>query len=59
MPTNTPITTTDTVVPRVRLGLVLWLAGMLGVVTITVTVLPRSQAANNLAAFLRKQGEGS
>ncbi len=32
---------TDTVgVPRVRLGLLMWLAGMLGVVVITVTVLP-------------------
>lgn len=36
-------TTTDhsAPVPRLRLGLLLWLAGMLGVVVITVTVLPQ------------------
>ncbi len=31
----------DASIPRLRLGLILWLAGMLGVVVITVTVLPR------------------
>lgn len=36
------MTTTDTAdVPRLRLSLLLWLAGMLGVVVITVTVLPQ------------------
>lgn len=36
------MTTTDTaVVPRLRLGLLLWLAGALGVVVMTVTVLPQ------------------
>jgi membrane protease YdiL (CAAX protease family) len=34
--------TNDSVVmPRLRLGLLLWLAGMLGVVVVTVTVLPQ------------------
>jgi hypothetical protein len=27
--------------PRLRLGVLLWLAGMLGVVVVTVTVLPQ------------------
>jgi membrane protease YdiL (CAAX protease family) len=36
------MTTTDTAeVPRLRLGLLLWLTGMLGVVVLTVTVLPQ------------------
>ncbi len=36
------MTTTDTArVPRLRLGLLLWLAGMLGAVVMTVTVLPQ------------------
>ncbi|GBC82972.1 hypothetical protein HRbin10_02110 [bacterium HR10] len=35
------MTTNDTAgIPRLRLGLLLWLAGMPGVVVITVTVLP-------------------
>jgi membrane protease YdiL (CAAX protease family) len=39
---NAPMMTTDTPeVPRLRLGLLLWLAGMLGVIVITVTVLPQ------------------
>ena len=39
---NTPMTMIDTAeVPRLRLSLLLWLAGMLGVVVITVTVLPQ------------------
>lgn len=42
IPLNMPMTMTDTVVvPRLRLGLLLWLAGMLGVVVITVMVLPQ------------------
>jgi membrane protease YdiL (CAAX protease family) len=42
MPQDTPMTTTDSAeLPRLRLGLLLWLAGMLGVVVITVTVLPQ------------------
>ena len=52
MPINTPTTTTDTVVPRFRLALVLWLAGMLGVVAITVTVLPQMLAEVPLPAPL-------
>ncbi len=36
------MTTTDTArVPRLRLGLFLWLAGMLGAVVMTVTILPQ------------------
>jgi hypothetical protein len=36
------MTTTDTAqVPRLRLGLLLWLAGMLGAVVMTVTMLPQ------------------
>ncbi len=35
------MTTDAAVVPRFRLGLLLWVAGMLGVVVITVTVLPQ------------------
>jgi membrane protease YdiL (CAAX protease family) len=42
MPQVTPMTTNDsTKIPRLRLGLLLWLAGMLGVVVVTVTVLPQ------------------
>src|SRR5687767_11499322 len=42
MSQDTPMTTDDsTKVPRLRLSLLLWLAGMLGVVVITVTVLPQ------------------
>lgn len=45
------MTTTATAVPsRFRLGLVLWLAGMLGVVVITTTVLPQLLAATVLPA---------
>ncbi len=39
-------------VPRLRLGLLLWLAGMLGVVTLTVTVLPEMLRQVNLPAPL-------
>lgn len=35
------MTTNATEVPRLRLGLLLWVAGMLGVVVVTVTVLPQ------------------
>ena len=39
---NTPMLTTNTVQPpRFRLGLLLWLAGMLGAVVLTFTVLPQ------------------
>jgi hypothetical protein len=42
MPQDTPMTPNDTDgIPRLRLSLLLWLAGMLGVVVITVTVLPQ------------------
>jgi membrane protease YdiL (CAAX protease family) len=42
MPQNAPMTTNDSPeIPRLRLGLLLWLAGMLGVVVITVTALPQ------------------
>ena len=42
MPLNTPITMPDpTAVPRLRFGLVLWVAGILGVVAITAMVLPQ------------------
>lgn len=37
-----PMTNNDSAaMPRLRLGSILWLAGMLGVVVVTVTVLPR------------------
>ena len=39
-------------VPRLRLGLALWLAGMLGVVVVTTTVLPRLLADLELPAPL-------
>jgi hypothetical protein len=39
---NTPVTMTDTAaVPRLRFALLLWLAGIPGVVAITATVLPQ------------------
>src|ERR1700674_2743064 len=42
MPEDTPMTPNDTDgIPRLRLSLLLWLAGMLGVVVITVTLLPQ------------------
>lgn len=41
MPLNTPVMTENAAVPRLRFGLLLWLAGMLGVVVITATVLPQ------------------
>jgi hypothetical protein len=41
MPLATPMTTDTAAVPRLRLGLLLWLAGLPGVVAITGTVLPR------------------
>lgn len=42
MPLNTLITMTDpTAIPKLRFGLVLWVAGMLGVVAITAMVLPQ------------------
>jgi membrane protease YdiL (CAAX protease family) len=42
MPQDTPMTPNDTDrIPRLRLSLLLWLAGMLGVVVITVAVLPQ------------------
>jgi len=51
MPISTPMTTTDaTAIPRFRLGVLLWLAGMLGVVIITTTVLPQLMATVALPA---------
>ena len=41
-----------TEVPRLRLGLVLWLSGMLGAVVITVTVLPQLLSDEELPAPL-------
>ena len=42
MPLNTPMTMTETAaVPRLRFGVLLWIAGILGVVVITATVLPQ------------------
>src|SRR2546426_10846278 len=42
MQQDTPMMPNDTArIPRLRLSLLLWLAGMLGVVVITVTVLPQ------------------
>ena len=35
-------------VPRLRLGLLLWAAGMLGVVAVTVTLLPGMLEGQNL-----------
>jgi hypothetical protein len=43
----------DPTVPRLRLGLLLWTAGMLGVIAITLLVLPQLLA--NLPATLRGQ----
>jgi hypothetical protein len=41
MPQDAPMTTNDPAeIPRLRLSLLLWLAGMLGVVVIVVAVLP-------------------
>jgi membrane protease YdiL (CAAX protease family) len=53
MPPNTPVTMTDTAaVPARRFGLLLWVAGILGVVVITVTVLPQLLAQETLPAPL-------
>lgn len=46
------MTTNSVEVPRLRLGLLLWLAGMLGVVVITATVLPQLLAEVTLPAPL-------
>lgn len=50
---NTPITMTDTAaVPGRRFGLLLWVAGMLGVVVVTATVLPQLSGQVTLPAPL-------
>ena len=46
------LTTKTTVLPRLRLGLLLWLVGMLGVVVIAFTVLPSLLSETNLPAPL-------
>lgn len=47
------MTTNDTAkIPRIRLGLLLWLAGMLGAGVVTVTVLPQLLAEVSLPAPL-------
>ncbi|HET7711492.1 MAG TPA: CPBP family glutamic-type intramembrane protease [Thermoanaerobaculia bacterium] len=46
------MTTNASEVPRLRLGLLLWAAGMLGVVVVTVTVLPQLLSGLTLPAPL-------